>query len=162
MDAVAKKWATLAIMAMMAGWVVYAVDRPAPQVYLLPSVLAFSDSSRNFFGAIGASLPSFLHVFAFSLLTAAVVASRTPRAAAIIAGAWCGTDLLFELGQHPALSAFIDASLPSWFASVPVLENVGPYFLRGSFDATDVAATVMGAALAYFTIVGQPSQGSTS
>jgi hypothetical protein len=146
---------------MTAGLVVYAVDRPAPQVYLLPFVLALSDSPRSSFGAIGASLPSFLHVFAFSLLTAAVVASRSARTAAIIAGAWCGTDLLFELGQHPALAPIIDATLPSWFAGVPMLENVGPYFLLGSFDPADLAATVVGATLAYVTIAGQPSQGST-
>jgi hypothetical protein len=147
---------------MMAGVVVYAIARPASHVYLLPSLFAVSDSPRDVFGAIGASLPGFLHVFAFSLLTAAVVTWRTPRAAAIIAGAWCGADLLFELGQHPALSASIDASLPSWFASVPMLENVGPYFLRGSFDPVDLAATVAGATLAYVTITRGPRPRSVS
>jgi hypothetical protein len=160
-NAAAKTWVGLAIIAVVAGSLVYVIDRPVPHVYLLPSVFAFSGSPRNVFGAIGASLPSFLHVFAFSLLTAAVVASRTARTAAIIAGAWCATDLLFEVGQHPALAPFIDASLPSWFASVPMLENVGPYFLRGSFDTADLAATIAGAAFAYLTIARQINQGST-
>jgi hypothetical protein len=149
-------------MAMVAGLAVYAIDRPAAHVYLLPSVLAFSDSPRNFFGAIGASLPSFLHVFAFSLLTAAVATSRTARAAAIVAGAWCATDLLFELGQHPALAPTIGASLPPWFAGVPMLENVEPYFLRGTFDPADLVATVAGAAVAYLTITGRRSPRSAS
>jgi hypothetical protein len=159
-DAAGKRWATLAILAMVAGLLVYAIDRPVPQTYLLPSVLAYSDSPRNIFGAAGASLPSFLHVFAFSLLTAAVVTLRTARAAAIVAGAWCGTDLLFEFGQHPALAPVIDASLPSWFASVPMLENVGPYLLRGSFDPVDLAATLAGAALAFLTITRELAQRS--
>lgn len=149
-DATAKLWGTFATVAMAIGVLVYVVDRPASQVYLLPSALSFTSTPGIFVGAIDASLPSFLHVYAFSLLTAAVTTTRAP---ATIAGAWCATELLFELGQHPAIAPAIAAAMPAWFSAIPLLENIGPYFVRGTFDPADISATIAGALIAYLTII---------
>jgi hypothetical protein len=152
-------WLFIAAMALALGVGVYVVDRSATQVYLLPAALTLPRSPEPLFGVLSGFLPGFLHVFAFTLLTAAVLTVRSMRAAATVAAAWCVTDLLFEIGQHPAIAPVIAATLPAWFAGIPLLENAGPYFLRGTFDAADIAATVAGAVLAYFTILSTRSQG---
>ena len=158
MDAGAKIRGMLAIAAMAAGVVLYVIDRPVPHVYLLPSVIAFAGSPGTIPGAISASLPSFVHVYAFSLLTAAVAGSRSTRSGALIAGAWCAIDVLFELGQHTAFAPHISGAMPAWFGDVPLLENIGPYFLRGTFDPADLVATVAGAIVAYLSIVRFPAR----
>jgi hypothetical protein len=152
-------WLFTAATALAAGVAVYVADRPAATAYLLPQALTLTDNPGALFGTLGAFLPSFVHVYAFTLLTATVVSSSTPWSAAAIATAWCITDSLFELGQHPVIAPLIAQSLPAWFNDVPLLENVGPYFLRGTFDPADLIATLAGAAVAYLTINRSSKQG---
>jgi hypothetical protein len=141
-----------AIAALAVGVGLYVVDRPAVHVYLLPPALTLPGAPVWVSGVLGGSLPSFLHVFAFTLFTAAVLTPRTARSAAAITVAWCATDVLFELAQHPLLAPRIAAALPDWIGGIPLLDNIGPYFLRGTFDPADIAAIVVGAAFAYLTI----------
>jgi DNA-binding beta-propeller fold protein YncE len=67
--------------------------------------------------------------------------------------AWFAISSLFELGQHPALSPLIAASLPAWFAHIPVLDNTAAYFLRGTFDPLDFLSGALGTLAACFTVV---------
>ena len=142
-----------AVGALALGAAVYVAGRPAGHVYLLTSAPQLFSNPLQAFRGIGGCLPSFLHVFAFTLLTAALLAARTTRASAAVAAAWCATDALFELGQHSAVAPLIAAALPAWFAGAPLLEQIGPYFLRGTFDPADLAATVSGAGVAFLTLV---------
>jgi hypothetical protein len=147
-----------AVAALALGAALYIAGRPGGHVYLLASVpQLFSTTSRSL-GGIGDFLPSFIHVFAFTLLSAAVLSPRTPGSTAAVVAAWCLTDGLFEFGQHPAVAPLIAALLPSWFDRVPLLENTGPYFLRGTFDPADLAAILAGAAVAFLTIVWSNKQ----
>jgi len=141
-----------AVAALALGAAFYTAGRPAEHVYLLTWAPQLFSTTQSF-GGFGGFLPSFLHVFAFTLLTSAVLLPRTARASVAIAAAWCVTDSLFELGQHSAIAPFIAASLPAWFNGVPLLENTGPYFLRGTFDPADLAATIAGAAVSFLTIM---------
>jgi len=154
--------ALAAVAALALGAAFYAAGRPAGHVYLLASAPQLFSTTSPSVGGIGGFLPSFLHVFAFTLLTSTVLLPRTARASVAIAAAWCVTDALFELGQHPAVAPFIPASLPVWFDGVPLLENAGPYFLRGTFDPADLAATIAGAAVAFLTIMWSNKQGEAS
>jgi hypothetical protein len=155
-------WVACAVAALGLGVGLYIVDRSAAHVYLLPSALTLPGAPVWASGVLGGSLPSFLHVFAFILLTAAVLAPRTARSVAAIAAAWCAIDVLFELGQLPLLAPRIAAALPDWFRHVPLLDNVGPYFLRGTFDPADMAAILVGAALGYLTITWTKKPGGVS
>jgi hypothetical protein len=155
-------WVACAVAALAVAAGLYIVDRSPADVYLFPSALAFPGAPVLSAGVLGGSLPSFLHVFAFILFTAAVLGPRTVRSTAAIAAAWCVTDILFELGQYPLLAPRIAAALPHWFRNVPLLDNVGPYFLRGTFDPADMAAIVVGAAFAYLTITWTREKGGVS
>jgi hypothetical protein len=155
-------WTIGAGVAFALGAVVYIASRSPDHTYLLPHTLALAVGPGIVPGFVGASLPSLVHVFAFTLLTAAVLAPRTAAAAAAIAAAWGAADVLFELGQYPTIATAVAAALPTWFRGVPLLENVGPYFLNGTFDPADLVATAAGAAAAYLTIVLSSRQGEVS
>lgn len=125
----------IAVAALAVGVAIYVLDRPPGSAYLLPrSATLFPDISLPF-GIMGDWLPAFLHVFAFSLLTAALL-SATRVAAAGACAAWWAIDSLFELGQHPAVSPHLGAA----------------YFVRGSFDPADLLATAVGALCAFATL----------
>ncbi len=144
---------TLAALGALAiGVLVYALDRLPESVYFLPTGWSLADGRHVWFGSLGGQLPEFLHVYAFALLTAAVLVSSR-RLALLSCVGWWGLDTLFEIGQHPAVSPAITAALPAWFEAVPFLENTGPYFTRGTFDPLDFIAIAVGAVAAYFTIV---------
>ena len=56
--------------------------------------------------------------------------------------------MLFELGQHSAIAPVIASVVPESFGAVPLLENLAPYFLNGTFDFADLLAAVIGAVVA--------------
>lgn len=94
--------------AFAVGVVVYLTDRAPHHPALL-------------FGAAGQWLPSFIHVFAFSLFTAAASARRdAPNYGACVG--WWAVNVAFECGQHPSL-----------------------HWVRGTFDPADIAAATLGA-----------------
>lgn len=144
--------ALAALGSLALGILVYALDRLPESVYFLPTGWWLAEGGQRWFGSVGGQLPEFLHVYAFALLTAAVLASSR-RLALLSCAAWWALDSLVELGQHAAISPQIAAAVPAWFAGIPFLENTGPYFAHGTFDPLDLAAIAVGAVAAYFTIV---------
>jgi hypothetical protein len=100
---------------------------------------------------IGA-LPAFLHVLAFSVLTAAALGPVGMRAIVAIAGTWFGVNAILEIGQHARLAPAIASALPASFDGVPLLENLAPYLLRGTFDIADLFAAALGAVAAVLII----------
>ena len=109
----------VACSALATGVVVYVADRAsAPPALIAPFVLG---SVGPFFGAAGQWLPSFVHPFAFALLTAAT----RPRDASPAYGAcaaWWAVNVIFETGQHPQFR-----------------------FLRRTLDVGDILAATLGA-----------------
>ena len=109
----------VACSALATGLLIYVADRAsAPPALVFPFVLR---EGGPFFGLAGQWLPSFLHPFAFALLTAAA----RPRDAAPAYGscvAWWAVNVLLEAGQHPRLR-----------------------LLQGTFDVGDIAAATLGA-----------------
>ena len=142
------RWTALCGAAGAVGLVLalafYALGRVDGTAYLLPAQLAQALPTLGNGAALG-SVPTFLHVFSFVLLTVAVARPHSRPACAAIACGWCVTNVLFEAGQHPGIAPFIDQTLPASFDSVPILENVSPFFLNGTFDPCDVLAAALGA-----------------
>lgn len=143
-------WTQVAIgsLALLAGLLVYLVNRP-PDTYFLTFIRApdgLSSEIPPVFTALGGPLPSFLHVFSFSLLVGGLLACGN-RGYLVICSAWVFTNALFELGQRHAYSAA--GLVPEWFEGVFILENMRPYFLNGTFDFFDLAAGCAGAVAAY-------------
>ena len=137
----------LALAALALGVLVYVVDRP-PGLTALPDSITLFQPTVSFFGAVGQSLPAFVHVFAFSVLTAALLGGG--RCAAItVCTAWFLVDAAFELGQHPATNAELAKLIPSWFEAIPVLDRTDDLFRYGTFDPLDLLSIILGAFAAY-------------
>ena len=143
----------LAALALAIGLLLYLLDRPAGHAALIPAAWSLAGGGAVF-GAAAAWLPSFLHPFAFSLLTAATL----PRSTAAAAGScalWWGIGLGFEILQHPALALPVAAALHG----VPGLQTLARFGLQGRFDLADIAALSAGAcAAATLLFVFQPRE----
>lgn len=102
--------------------------------------------------ALTANLPSLLHVLAFICMTYAIAG---PGKSTLLAacGGWFLVDSGFELAQYDPYARWIVAHAPAWFDALPVLDQVRPHFMRGTFDPADLAAIALGAIGAWFWIV---------
>ena len=138
--------------ALLLGTLVYLVDRHPAHTYFVssnPLDISFYHTLPNLFGTIGNSLPTFLHVFAFILITAGLVNCKK-KGFIVICLSWLLVDGAFELGQkYKSLADFI----PQWFAEIPFLENTRNFILHGTFDVQDMVSIILGASLAFFVLV---------
>ncbi len=139
----------LATALLVLGVLVYALDRGAT-AYFLPDWLARA-TGPAVFGTLGAHLPTFVHPFAFALITAAVLRPG-PRGLLLVCSAWFAIDCAFEVGQWSPLGERIAASVPAWFNGIPVLEATGTYFSRGTFDPLDILSIALGVVCAYVVL----------
>lgn len=139
-----------AVMALIIGVLVYLVDRQA-DVYFLSGTSASINSLPQLFGDIGRNLPSFVHCYAFILMTVVCLTLRRSHVYIACAG-WLAIEILFELGQHPQLKLHLASLIPEWFDRIPVLESSTGFFLNGYFDPLDILAATLGAVAALLTI----------
>ena len=143
----------IGLFGLVLGSLVYIVDRPPDQTYfILKSGINISlfNAFPNLFGSLGNSLPTFIHVLSFILITAGLMACQK-RGYLIICLSWFLIDCTFEFGQK--YDAFAVKLIPSWFRGIPFLENTQNYFLYGTFDHFDLTAIAMGATTAYFVLL---------
>jgi hypothetical protein len=145
-----RTYCLLALTALGVGVLVYLIDRSPTHVYVLSRIASWISSRNSRLGALGGSLPEFVHVYAFILLTAATAPKRNTVLS--ICAFWLLLDALFEFGQHPLLAPRIAAAVPAWFQHVPFLDNTASYFQHGTFDYADLVAIVVGAMFAYGSI----------
>lgn len=141
----------IAIGALCIGVLVYVFDRQPEFVYFLPGWLSLESQIGGLFGRIGNYLPTFIHVYAFILLTVIVTAPSITKLIAVCL-AWFTLDSLFEVAQFNPIAHWIGSHTPAWFNGIPFLENTADYFLLGTFDVLDLIAIATGTFAAYLTI----------
>lgn len=138
---------------LLVGTLVYLVDRSSDQTYFVFNSgieISLYNILPNLFGPIGNSLPAFIHVFSFILITAGLISCQK-RSYRIICLSWFLVDCAFELGQkYKSLSLKL---IPDWFERILFLENTRNYFLRGTFDFIDLAVTAFGTVIAYLVLL---------
>jgi hypothetical protein len=99
---------------------------------------------------IGNSLPTFIHVLAFSLITAGLIAAQK-GGYVLVCLAWFIIDVLFEVAQ--AFGEVIILTVPDWFSNFLFLENSKNYFLHGRFDYLDLISITLGSVAAYTLLI---------
>lgn len=152
---VASTWLLLlcASVALLLGGAIYFFMRPLPMVM---EAVGFQSISRisvhghieSFFG----SLPSLLHVYAFSLFTVASLENKTACSIRTTILLWIFVNLLFEFGQVSSLKAFW-----SEYSHAGAITPLANYFLFGTFDWTDAGFSAIGGVVAYFNVYGRKS-----
>jgi len=139
-----KKQIFIGIIPLFIGLLIYFVDRPPEDTYLVYKIskgVNLYHLIPGMFGPIGAVLPAFIHVFSFSLITAGLLGSRK-RGCIAICSSWLALDLAFEFGQK--FDSLATTLIPD-FSEIPFLEASKAYFISGTFDYYDLAAIVLGA-----------------
>jgi len=144
----------LAVVALLLGVFVYLLDRQPENIYFIPQWLATMVKGDSFIGTLGNYLPTFVHVYAFILLTMAIVfpAQQYRRYLVPVCVFWFSVDSVFEIAQVDAIAHFIARHVPTWFDGIPFLENTANYFLASTFDALDLVSIGLGALAAYYTV----------
>ena len=142
----------IGLFALIIGVLLYQIDRPSGSIYFLnqtPFNLFSGFSAPGLLGDAGQILPGFIHVFAFSLITAGLFASnkKEARRACYI---WFGVNAIFEIGQK--FGKPISAHLPKWWEGNPCLESIPNFFSRGTFDWKDLIAMAAGALSAWIVL----------
>jgi len=140
-------------IALLIGALVYYIDRPPSQTYFVNKYsedLSMHDRIPNLFGRVGESLPAFMHVFSFILLTAGF-SSSGKKGYRVICLSWLLIDSAFELGQKYLKEPI--GKLPDWFDGIPILEAVKSYFILGTFDYMDLLSIVLGTVAAYIVLI---------
>lgn len=139
--------------ALIFGLVFYMTARSSDQLYIIGSCVnpvVFSSAFHGPLAIFADSFPAFIHVFAFSLLTAALL-PISRRGAFIICGSWCLVNCLFELGQrYKELSSSV---VPNFFQDIPLFGLTQSFFKRGTFDLFDIAAFTLGATFAFLFLL---------
>ena len=140
-----------ALLCLAAGTLVYLTGRPPDSAYLLPQAWKGVVAWQWLDGAMGQSLPSFLHALAFSVLTALCL---QPWRYAVPAACtfWFVVNSAFEIGQADAIAPAIAARLPAFFADWPLLDHVGAYFIYGRMDPMDLVFTAAGCGVAWLLL----------
>ena len=141
-----------ALAALSIGLAIYMLDRQPLTVHRLGEGLMPGGSVNGVFGPLGSNLPSFLHVYAFTLLSVAV-AAQTHRQVVVIGMAWLLIDGIFEFAQIDRVARFLVAETPAWFSNGPGFGSIADYFLKGVFDPADVLFIAAGSFAAYSTVV---------
>lgn len=132
------------------GALVYLFER-SPETYgfgcILRDYLGLVRPHGLLSGVPADNLPSFTHVFAFSLMTAGLLGTRR-KGTLLICLLWLLIDTVFEIGQglkHASL-----AIIPEWFSvhTLP-MTDLQEYFRCGTFDVCDLVAGLLGALAAF-------------
>ena len=124
----------IASIALLIGVVFYWFTRAHNSAVLLSILPAIPlNEHLSFFTQWLGWLPSFIHVFAFSLLTYWALGRRHILFSSVL---WGLINILFELGQ---------ALPPRLIQLLPDVVNLQSYLTHGVFDIFDLLACVMGA-----------------
>lgn len=150
----------LAGAALLLGLVVYLADRPAGSALLIPAIAALR--TGPLFGDAAGWLPSFVHVFALSLLSASVWPRRAGGPPYAACALWWVIDVAFEAGQHAGLAGALVWASHRALGDGALASALTGYFARGRFDPADVAAATAGAlaAAAVLRVAHQPRRSS--
>ncbi|QYZ67156.1 MAG: hypothetical protein OI74_04285 [Gammaproteobacteria bacterium (ex Lamellibrachia satsuma)] len=141
----------VALGLLLLGGLVYLACRNSSSVYFLAGIFPEAIGYSMPAAAVCSSVPSFIHIYAFILLTA-VVLNPSRAGLALICLCWIAIELFFEFGQHPFFAQYLTEKIPAWFENFPFLEVADTYFLTGTFDPLDVLFILFGTAAALLTL----------
>jgi len=148
----------IGLLALCLGTMVYLTLRSPDQIYFtkyfgLHKIVSEIQSQALI--ALGYSLPAFLHVFSFILITASFFSYSKKIYVAICTG-WFLVECCFELGQKYKIQA--TRMLFDFFDKIPFLETTRIFFLQGTFDILDLIALALGTIIAFWTLIATSKQ----
>ena len=141
----------LGLITITLGVLIYVTIRPSWQAVCLTEIISLNARKLQVFTEIGNNLPSFLHVFGFSLLTAGIIVQKKWNYI-IICCLWLFINLLFELLQRDTIFLQLNYVSVNHDKLDPILHWLKNYSLQAVFDPKDIFALIIGAVVAYIVL----------
>ena len=157
-EAVNKLQLFVGLCILLQGILFYYFLRNAEHIYFIQffGLTPPIKETPQFVLRFGYSLPTFIHVFAFSLISAGIMTS-SKKGYTTACLFWFVINVLFEFGQK--FDSWVVQYIPNWFSEIPFLENTKSYFLQGSFDYLDLFSITLGALVAYIFLITTTQKG---
>lgn len=143
---------SIACVSLCIGYALYFVGRPGPAIFAIPDHIEHWISVQPLLAEISGQLPSFLHCYAFILLTFLVLGTSSKFNLYLSISLWAMVEVLFEMGQHDLFKRSFTDIIPGWFERIPVLDISDNYFLHGTFDPLDLLAIAIASVCAWLTV----------
>lgn len=150
MTSITRVQLSIGLAILLLGTLVYALDRP-PEQALITAAIGLPAFTSGVFGPLGPVLPAFAHVFAFILLTTALIGNTRAVCLSACLGWWL-IDTAFELGQHPYVADWLSTHLSRGPENLTIVNYTVDYFVHGTFDPWDLLAITLGVVAAYLVI----------
>lgn len=131
---------------LIVGALFYLLARGWGDVYFI-SIVAESKSAiinPPAESVLWGAFPTFIHTFSMILILVGILSlqGREILAASLL---WVGVEVLFEFMQMPSLAEEVVNLVPDWFSNYLLLENIAPYFTKGTFDWIDLISILVAA-----------------
>jgi hypothetical protein len=136
-----------AILALVAGALVYMLDRDWGSTLFLAHWVQWQPDGAGPFGALGNSLPSLFHAYAFALLLIMLL-GRTLRARLVGTLLWFTTASALECLQVDTVKTWL-AHAPGFPNDTTFLAGIHAYIVNGYFDPGDLVAAGLGCCSAF-------------
>lgn len=134
------------------GIITYIAFRPSGQATWIPEMISLDWSKFQIIVKIGNSIPSFLHILSFSLLTAGIMA-QNKKNYMIICFTWFFINLLFEFLQANTVFTLLNSVSDNHDKLNPLLQWLKNFSMYGVFDPKDIIALIIGAIIAYIVLI---------
>lgn len=122
------------------GVLVYLAARPRTTSSFFPEAASIAAFLPHWLRSLLGPVPTFVHVIAFSMMSAALVGRTYKKQLALCAG-WAGIEIVFEVAQHPLIRNWLLRT--DSLSSMPFISK----YLAGTFDYADILAAIVGASL---------------
>ena len=96
------------------------------------------------------SFPSFVHSFSFSMITVSLIKGSWFRYF-VVCTFWLMINCIFEFSQKYKIFAL--GIIPSWFETIPFLDNMKNFITHGTFDVMDMYSVVIAIVTAFCVMV---------
>lgn len=133
--------------ALAVGTSVYLFDRDWTSVRFLAPLSIWQPGVRGWFGALGDTLPSFLHAYAFALLV--ILALRPWRHASTVGAlGWFAIAAMLELLQADVFRDFCSTAA-GLLSNLSRVSRSATCLVSGSFDTGDLWASASACCIAW-------------
>jgi len=127
---------------LLIGALVYLTARPRMTSAFFPEAIRIAALMPHWLRSLLGPVPTFVHVLAFSMMSAAFVGRTYMRQLLLCAG-WAAIEVVFELAQYPPVRDRLLRARP--LAAMPFISS---YLTGGTFDYADILTAILGASLA--------------
>ena len=135
----------LGVIALGVGVVFYMYCRPSQDVYFIRFFQFHSAGEKACLYSFVNNLPTFIHTFAFSLMTVGLLACSKSCHFYVVAG-WVGFDMGLEILQG---KIHLLPNLSEKLFFLPFFDNTKNYIEFGVFDSLDMLSILLGGVAAY-------------